>query len=171
MEREVRGRFLYGAAGLLLILAWLTWFLETSSVLWELQAVGWAIGAIGLALIVWPMFILRREGKPAEGQDWTQTSVLVDSGIYALVRHPLYLGWSFMYVAGMAIGQHCLAVIFGILGMACVYLISKKEDGALVDRFGLAYQAYMQSVPAMNLLLGIVRWLHRKAEKGKTVKP
>jgi protein-S-isoprenylcysteine O-methyltransferase Ste14 len=71
----------------------------------------------------------------------------------------------------MAIGQHCLAVIFGILGMACVYLISRKEDVALVDRFGSAYQEYMQSVPAMNLLLGIVRWLRRKAEKGNTVKP
>jgi protein-S-isoprenylcysteine O-methyltransferase Ste14 len=167
MEREIKGRFLYGAAGLLLILAWLTWFLETPSVLWQLQVMGWAIGAIGLVLIVWPMFILRREGKPPEGQDWTQTSELVDSGLYGLVRHPLYLGWSLMYVAVMAIGQHCLAVIFGILGMACVYLISKKEDVALVERFGPAYQAYMQSVPAMNLLLGIVRWLRRIAEKGQ----
>jgi protein-S-isoprenylcysteine O-methyltransferase Ste14 len=167
MEREIKSGFLYGAAGILLILAWLTWFLETPSVLWGVQVVGWVIGAIGLVLIFWPMFVLRRKGKPEEGKDWTQTSVLVDRGIYAVVRHPLYLGWSLMYVAVMAVGQHCLAVVFGFLGMACVYLISRQEDVDLVARFGSAYQEYMQSVPAMNLLAGILRLLRRRAEKGR----
>jgi hypothetical protein len=29
MENEIRSSFLYAAAGLLLVLAWFTWFLET----------------------------------------------------------------------------------------------------------------------------------------------
>ena len=81
MEREIKSGFLYGAAGILLILAWLTWFLETPSVLGGLQAVGWVIGASGLVLIFLPMFVLRRKGKAKEGKDWTQTTMMVDSGM------------------------------------------------------------------------------------------
>jgi len=116
----------------------------------------------GLVLIFVPMVVLRAKGTPQKGKSFVHTTVVVDSGIYAVVRHPLYLGWALMYIAVMFFSQHWLVVAIGGLGFACMVLISRQEDRRLVEKFGAAYQAYMKSVPAMNLFAGIVRLLKRK---------
>lgn len=162
MENEIKGSFLYAAAGLLLALAWFTWFLETPESIRWLQLVGWGIGAAGIFLIGLALLTLRVRGQPEKGQGVTHTRTLVDTGIYAVVRHPLYLGWILIYVAVMAVGQYCLTVLFGLLGIGCVILITRQEDGRLGERFGSTYQAYQQSVPALNLLAGVVHWIRRR---------
>jgi len=54
-----------------------------------------------------------------------------------------------------------LIVIMGILGIVCMYLISRQEDQRLIEKFGDTYERYMKSVPAMNVLAGIIRLLRR----------
>jgi protein-S-isoprenylcysteine O-methyltransferase Ste14 len=166
MENEIRSSFLYAAAGLLLVLAWFTWFLETPDRIEWLQLVGWGMGATGVLLIALALLTLHLRGQPGHGQDVTHTAVLVDTGIYALVRHPLYLGWTLAYAAVMAIGQYCLTLLFGFLGIGCVSLICRQEDRRLVERFGPSYEAYQHSVPAMNLPAGLVRWIRRRRQAG-----
>jgi len=67
-----------------------------------------------------------------------------------------------MYVAAILFSQHWLIVIFGVLGAACIYLISKQEDQHLIKKFGGAYKHYMQKVPRMNIVVGFVRLLRRR---------
>ena len=62
-----------------------------------------------------------------------------------------------MYVAIIFWNQHWLIIITGIIGIICVYLISKQEDKQLIKRFGNNYKDYMQKVPGMNLLYGIIK--------------
>jgi protein-S-isoprenylcysteine O-methyltransferase Ste14 len=162
MENEIKGSFLYAAAGLLLVLAWFTWFLETPEPINWLQMAGWGVGAAGILLISLALLTLSRRGQPENGKDVAHTRVLVETGIYALVRHPLYLGWVLIYVAVMAIGQYCLTLLFGLLGIGCVTLISRQEDRRLIERFGPRYEVYLQSVPAMNLLAGGLRRIRRR---------
>lgn len=163
MENEIKSSFLYAAAGLLLVLAWFTWFLDIPDPIPWLQIVGWSVGAFGILLIGLALLTLRILGEPETGRGVTHTLALVDSGIYALVRHPLYLGWTLIYVAVMAIGQYCFTVLFGLLGIGCIILISRQEDRRLVKRFGARYEAYLQSVPTMNLLAGGLRWFRRRS--------
>jgi hypothetical protein len=69
-----------------------------------------------------------------------------------------------VYVAVMMLTQHGLAVAFAIPGMACVYLISRREERRLVEKLGPAYEQYMQCVPALNLVAGLTRLLRRRAK-------
>jgi protein-S-isoprenylcysteine O-methyltransferase Ste14 len=168
MKQWIKGGFLYYVAGALLVLAYsLLWFLDTPVDIQLLQYAGWIILAVGLVLIIMPGFAFRSKGKPGKGKDWTDTTVLVDTGIYAIVRHPLYLGWLLMYVALILLSQHWLTAIIGIPGMACVYLISRQEDQRLIEKFGDDYKRYMQSVPRMNFLAGIIRLLQYRKRKRK----
>ena len=158
MKQWMKGGFLYYIAGALLVLVYsLLWFLDAPAGVQLLRYVGGAILVVGIILIILPRFVFRSKGKPEKEKDWIETTVVVDTGIYAVVRHPLYLGWLFMYVALILLSQHWLTVIIGIPGMVCVYLISRQEDQRLIEKFGDEYKDYMQKVPRMNLLVGIIR--------------
>jgi len=162
MEQWTKDRFLYYVAGALLVLAYsLLWFLDTPDGVQMLRYIGGGILVVGLILIILPRFVFRSKGKPEKGRDWTETTVVVDTGIYAVVRHPLYLGWLLMYVALILLSQHWLTAIIGIPGMVCVYLISRQEDQHLIEKFGDDYNDYMNKVPRMNLLVWIIRLVRR----------
>ena len=166
MKKWTNGSLLYYIAGILLVFAWLSlWFLDNSSVLLVLQYVGWPIMVVGMMLIFLPLFILPRKGKVPKGKDITHTTAVVSSGIYAAVRHSLYLGWLLMYLAIIFWSQHWLMIIIGVTGMICVYLISIQEDRRLVEKFGDDYKRYMQKVPRMNLLDGVIRLIRRRKRK------
>ncbi len=166
MKKWTNGSLLYYVAGILLVFAWLSlWFLDNPSTPLVLQYVGWPIMVVGMMLIFLPLFILPRKGKVPKGKDITHTTAVVSSGIYAVVRHPLYLGWLLMYLAIIFWSQHWLTIIIGVIGMICVYLISRQEDHRLVEKFGDDYKRYMQKVPRMNLLDGVIRLIRRRKRK------
>jgi protein-S-isoprenylcysteine O-methyltransferase Ste14 len=116
----------------------------------ELEYVGWTVWMIGIVFVFLSYhYIYYRKVK-----------VLVDSGIYAVVRHPMYLGWVLaLFVATIFLYQHWLFVIIGILGIASVYLISREEEYSNIEKFGDEYKRYMNRVPRANFLLGIIRHL------------
>ena len=153
-------------AGALLILAGiLSFLLDSPPVLERLVHVGWIIWAVAMVLIFSSMWALRRKGKPLKGKDWTHTSVLVDSGVFAVVRHPLYLGWLLVYVAVMLFSRHWLTMLVATPGIACVCTIAGQEDQRLIEKFGPSYGRYMQSVPGINLFAGLIRLLRRRGER------
>jgi len=163
MKRWAKESFLYYVAGVLLIAEYLSiWLLDKPVVLEGLDYIAWTVWAVSAFLAVLPMFVLRRKGRVPKGGSYVDTDVLVDTGIYALVRHPQYLGWLLMYVALILFNPHLPITIVGVLGMVCVYLISRQEDRQLVERFGELYERYMQSVPRMNLLAGVIRLTRRR---------
>jgi protein-S-isoprenylcysteine O-methyltransferase Ste14 len=163
MKQWMKGSFLYYIAGALLVLSYfLLWFLDAPAGVQPLRYIGGTILVVGIVLIFLPRFAFRSKGKPEKGKDWTDTTVVVDIGIYAIVRHPLYLGWLLIYVALILLSQHWLIAIIGIPGIACVYLISRQEDQRLIEKFGDDYKDYMQKVPRMNLLAGIIRQVRRR---------
>ncbi|MGP8322285.1 MAG: methyltransferase family protein [Methanosarcinaceae archaeon] len=166
IEKWMKGGSMYYVAGALLVVAYLLlWFLDNPAGIEELRYAGWIILAVGLVLIFLPKFVFRSKGKVKKEKNWTETSVLVDTGIYSVIRHPLYLGWLLMYLAIIFWSQHWLTIIIGVLGMTCVYLISRQEDQRLVEKFGDDYKDYMQKVPRMNLFSGSIQLVRRRKRK------
>jgi protein-S-isoprenylcysteine O-methyltransferase Ste14 len=53
-----------------------------------LQWAGWGVWVLSLIFGVAPIFILRRYGGVAKGESYIKTSRLVDTSLYAIVRHP-----------------------------------------------------------------------------------
>lgn len=151
---------MYHVAGLILLLTWfLYFFFLHDPAIKQIVYVAWVILGIGLVLIFWSIAVLLSRGEPERRDGWTQTTALVTTGIYAVVRHPLYLGWALMYISVMLFSQHWIIFLLGLLGIGCMCWITKQEDQHLIERFGTAYENYIHSVPSMNIFSGIIRFL------------
>jgi protein-S-isoprenylcysteine O-methyltransferase Ste14 len=57
----------------------------------------------------------------------------------------------------MFITQHWASVVLGIPAMALVYLDLLKADQRLIEKFGDAYRRYMERVPRVNFVAGIIQ--------------
>jgi len=112
-----------------------------------------------------PIFAFRKKGGVSKGRSYIQTTVLVDSGIYAVVRHPQYLAGILLSLALILITQHWLIAVMGVVAIVLNYLIALKADQELTEKFGDDYRRYMQKVPRVNFLVGLIRLLRcRKGE-------
>jgi len=103
------------------------------------------------------------KGEVLENQSVINTTVLVDSGIYSVIRHPQYLCFMMWVFPFVLMSQHWLSIISGVTELILFYLDVLKEEEANVEKFGEAYIRYMQRVPRINIVLGPIRvLLHRK---------
>jgi protein-S-isoprenylcysteine O-methyltransferase Ste14 len=155
----------YIAGALLLAQLALMWILEKTFVLKGLDYVAVAIWLVAMVLIALPMLALRRKGQVPSGESFVSTEALVDTGIYAFVRHPLYLGWMLMYLVVLLFNPNWILAGVGILGVACVYGFTRQEEQLLIAKFGESYRHYMQRVPKFNLPAGLIRRLGER-ERG-----
>ena len=127
-----------------------------------IRNIGWIILFISGIFGWMPIFEFRRKGKVPEGQSFVKTTVLVDSGIYAIVRHPQFLGGILLSLALVLIAQHWLVVVMGIPAMVIFYLGIVDGDKSGNEKFGEDYKHYMQKVPRINFLAGLIRVLQHK---------
>lgn len=124
--------------------------------------VGCAVWAVGMVLVMAPIIQFPRRGGVPKGKSFVHTTKLVDKGIYAVVRHPQYLGGILaIFLTTLLWYPHWLFAILGVIGAIVLYFGAKEEDKRLVQQFGDEYRSYMKRVSRMNLLLGIVRLWRR----------
>jgi len=122
---------------------------------------GWALLPVALLFFFSIVIYFKRDGKPGEGKGLMDTTVLVDSGTYAIVRHPMVLGSILLMVASTLISQHWLVAIVAVILSASGYRTQVKLEKGLLVKFGDDYKLYMEKVPRMNFLVGIIRLLRR----------
>jgi protein-S-isoprenylcysteine O-methyltransferase Ste14 len=114
---------------------------------------GYTLLALSMGLFVAAMLSLHRGGKPSSG--WENTTQLTKGGIHGLVRHPMQLS-GIMASCGMVLANPTLPVlVFSAAAATCFGLATRAEDQFNVAKFGEPYRAYMEQVPALNLLTGI----------------
>jgi len=149
-------------AGVLLILQFgMIWLLDKQISIQGLDFLALGLWLIAMVLLFLPIITLSRKGKVPEKRSYVETEVLVDSGLYAIVRHPQYLGWILMYVVVFLFNPRWEIAVVGMAGMVCMFLVVKQEEGLLIEKFGERYVLYIQSVPGLNPFLGIVRLMRR----------
>jgi NAD-dependent dihydropyrimidine dehydrogenase PreA subunit len=127
--------------------------------------IGWIVFATSLPFFFSPVLYFKRRGKPEEGKGIMDTTVIVESGTYGIVRHPQYLGAILTICASILISQHWLFALIGVFIVWVTLKWIREAEAHLIAKFGDDYRRYMQRVPRMNLLLGIIRLLRRKWEK------
>ena len=129
---------------------------------WILIVVGFSIGGMGVST-------LKKVGGVPKGKSFSRFGVgtikIVNSGIYAVVRHPQYLCWIFFSFAIILIAQHWLIAVIGIVAMVTIYKQALQDDQSLIKKFGDDYEHYMQYVPGINFLAGVIRLVRRKARR------
>jgi len=164
MRSSVGGSRSFAVAAISLVACWsLFFFVYHDPWSQALFITGNAIGAGAILLIVLALRALRRGGAPSAPHDSVPTTRLVTTGIYGLVRHPLYLGWLLAYPAAMAVSQHWVVIAVGAVGIWSTVRIVQAADVALLAKFGTPYERYMQEVPQLNLITGVVRRLIRRS--------
>ncbi len=133
-----------------------------------LRFLGWALWTAAVVFAVLPIFTLKRRGQVPKGKSYMETTTVVTSGVYSLVRHPQGgLAWLLMNLAAILVGQTWPIALLGLVSMPLVYLDTLKTDRQCIEKFGEEYERYMEMVPRVNVLLGAARLLRRKVSGSK----
>ena len=130
------------------------------------EALGWAgwicVWASGIFGIL-PIIAFRRKGGVPKGESYTKTTILVDTGIYGIVRHPQNgTAWLLINLGVMLIVRHWTSVVLGLASMGLVYADTFKADQYCIKKFGDEYERYMERVPKVNFVAGIIRYMQGK---------
>jgi protein-S-isoprenylcysteine O-methyltransferase Ste14 len=139
--------FAWEAILALLVLNGPVWFVDRFALH---QRLSWTLLFASLLLLFAGLYQLRRMGRPdgqradAELFAFERTSQLVTSGIFGLIRHPLYA--SLLLLAwGVACKQpNGLSVILALLASLALWLTAKRDEAECLAQFGEAYRDYIQ---------------------------
>lgn len=115
------------------------WFRDPFSVL---QIISWILLILSAYLAIAGVLLLKKKGKP--GHDIEATTVLVKSGIYKFIRHPLYLSLLLLGTGIVLKDPGILQLILGIINLAALYLTALIEEKEMIYRFGTAYSEYIK---------------------------
>ena len=122
------------------------WFSNPLSIF---QIMSWIFLVLSLFLLWKGVYIIRSTGKPnAHRQDSTlltfeKTSVLVTSGIYKYIRHPLYGSLLFLAWGVFLKDITWLSVCLVIMATFCLNLTGKADESECMQYFGKPYEEYM----------------------------
>ena len=140
----------------------LTGVIEVKSYL-PLFIIGWVVWGLGMVLVMAPIVMFPRRGGVPKGKSFAETTRLVDTGIYAVVRHPQYTGGIYaIFLTTLLLYPHWLFGMLGAAGTVVLYMGCREEDQRMIEKFGDDYKRYMQRVPRMNFFLGVTRLLRRR---------
>ncbi|MBU1285856.1 MAG: isoprenylcysteine carboxylmethyltransferase family protein [Gammaproteobacteria bacterium] len=139
--------FAWEAILALLVLNGPVWFVDRFALH---QRLSWALLFASLLLLFTGLYQLRRMGRPdgqrtdAELFAFERTSQLVTSGIFRVIRHPLYA--SLLLLAwGVACKQpNGLSLALALLASLILWLTAKRDEAECLQQFGEAYRDYMQ---------------------------
>ena len=107
------------------------------------RAIGYGLGAAGLALMVWGFLTLLRAGTTVLPN--RRADQLVTNGAFAFRRNPIYMG-EVLILLGVAELTHNVwfAILAPVLAIALYALAILPEERHLETRFGQAYLDYKE---------------------------
>jgi len=125
-----------------------------------LQTIGFILFIPSALLVLGAIITLEHKGKSKTSKSPVfaspqESNILVDTGLYGIVRHPMLLGmviWSFALIF---VFQSITSMILGMIAVFCFGMASKKEDEFNMEKFGENYKEYMKKVPRWNFWKGL----------------
>jgi protein-S-isoprenylcysteine O-methyltransferase Ste14 len=82
--------------------------------------------------------------------------VVIKSGVFSIVRHPIYLASILVYLGFIIISLSIIAFCIWVIIILFYYYISRYEESILVDKLGTQYEDYMKETPMF------IPWFRRK---------
>jgi protein-S-isoprenylcysteine O-methyltransferase Ste14 len=106
---------------------------------------GWITLACGIIFLLWSSQS-RKKGRTSREKSISKET-LVESGMYAFVRHPEFLGHILIIFALVLIAQHWVSLIIGAMLIILLCLAMIEEEKRDIEKFSGAYKDYMKRVP------------------------
>jgi len=90
---------------------------------------------------------LAQKGIRIVFEEYRPDPIMITDGLFAYVRHPIYLGVILIYVAVLLLALSPLGALvwLGVLGL--YQWLAKHEERLMVGLFGDAYREYQKRVP------------------------
>ena len=108
-----------------------------------------AIAWLGLVPLGGALWLFRRSHADL-GRNWSITlqvreqHVLVKTGVYRLIRHPMYTSFFLLGFAQMLLLPNWLAGLSGVAGAGILFAFRVlREERMMLESFGEEYRAYM----------------------------
>ncbi len=131
--------FAFESVFILVLLNYKVWFTKPLS---PLQLISWLLLALSVYVVITGYMLLKRKGKPTV--NFENTSLLVKSGIYGLIRHPLYLSVFLLGTGVVLKDPKTIQLILGTVNLVAVWITARIEENEMIVKFGDEYRTYMK---------------------------
>jgi protein-S-isoprenylcysteine O-methyltransferase Ste14 len=131
-----------------------------------MRAVAVATLAVAAVFIFLPFWQLPRHGAARPGAAYMETRTVAWYGLYAIVRHPQYLGYVLLGWGLAASAPAWLTMLAALLVTLGFRRQAKDEERYCLDRFGKEYEVYMLAVPRFDPIRGLIWYLGRRRRSG-----
>jgi protein-S-isoprenylcysteine O-methyltransferase Ste14 len=130
--------FAFESVFILVLMNYKAWFNDPFSLL---QVISWILLILSLYAVITGYLLLKQKGKSTV--NFENTSVLVRSGIYGYIRHPLYLS-IFLLGTGIVLKDpHPVQLVLGLINLVAIWITAKIEEKEMIAKFGEEYKVYM----------------------------
>jgi protein-S-isoprenylcysteine O-methyltransferase Ste14 len=135
--------------------------LDGGRIAW-LRYAGFALWTVAVVFGILPIFQFKRQGGVAHGDSYIETTRLVDTGLYSIVRHPQFVAWPLTAAAVALVSQHPVVATMGGAAILLAAVDYRAVDALDVAKFGDDYRRYQERVPGWNFAAGAWRRLRRR---------
>jgi protein-S-isoprenylcysteine O-methyltransferase Ste14 len=105
----------------------------------------WVGVILGFSIVPFLVWIHRTLGRSySAALQIRDKHILVRSGPYSRVRHPMYTVFIFFIISMVLIAANLLVSFFGIFVILMFLPVSKIEEQMMIDEFGEEYRSYMK---------------------------
>lgn len=94
------------------------------------------------SLVLVSAWILARRGMKAVFGTEREKTELIDTGVFRVIRHPIYAGAILFYLGAILITLSLVSAVFWLVIVAAYTLIARYEERILTEAFGEKYISY-----------------------------
>ena len=131
--------FAFESVFILVLLNIKVWFINPFSFL---QITSWILLFLSAYVVITGYLLLKKKGVP--DSNFENTSVLVRSGIYGYIRHPLYLSVFLLGTGVMLKDTGTLQLSLGLINLIAIWITAGIEEKEMIAKFGDDYRAYIK---------------------------
>ena len=129
---------------------------------YALVLIGQTLWVLSIVLGWLPIYTFKQRGGVPKDKSYMNTTMLVDTGLYSVVRHPQFLAWIIVSLSLTLLSQHWLNVLLFIPVLVGTIYDTNQADQRLIQKFGDQYKTYKEKVPALNIVTGTLRLLMQR---------
>jgi protein-S-isoprenylcysteine O-methyltransferase Ste14 len=131
--------FAFESIFLLVLLNIKIWFHDPLSLN---QIISWLLLILSVYFGLAGFILLKGNGK--SNRNFEETTVLVKSGVYSLIRHPLYFSLFLLGTGVMMKNPGIPAVTLSVVNLIAVWITAQTEEKEMIIKFGEQYKEYMK---------------------------